>query len=199
MLPMLKRVLRYLPRRATLHKYPVIGRFAAHLRPRDYLWSFRRQHLRRAYYAGSIIALLPLFGIQLPLALVAALLLRSNFVVLGGLQLITNPLTAAPIYYATHQLGSAVTDRFWTAAPAERVSEESELTTLGGYVVESIAEPLTSGSPRVKWTVRARNAVAAMGIGGGIAGLCIGALLDLADVLARRTAWRSKRRAGRAP
>ena len=103
-----KQVLRFMPRRAMLHKYPLVGRFADAARQRAYLWSLKPESMRPALYAGSILSLLPVMGVQLPLALLLSLLLRANFMVLGGLQFITNPFTAAPIYYATHQLGAVV-------------------------------------------------------------------------------------------
>ena len=181
----LKRILRYLPRRATLHRYPIIGRFAASLRPRAYLWSIRRADVRRAYYAGSILAFLPLMGLQLPLALLAALVLRSNFMVLGGLQLITNPLTAGPIYFLTHELGAEVLNQFGTGEKVSHVTAEVELLALGGLAGESITEPLTSERDDVSWTMRARAAIAAMIVGGTIVGTLVGIVMDLLDRISR--------------
>ncbi len=168
-----------------LHRYPIIGRFAASLRPRSYLWSIRRPDVRRAYYAGSIISFLPLFGIQLPLALLAALLLRCNFMVLGGLQLITNPFTAGPIYYLTHELGVAVLGLVPSGDGPMHITEEAELVALSGYVAESIGEPLAAAPETERWTTRARAAIGAMVVGGLIAGLCGGVMLDLLDRIFR--------------
>jgi uncharacterized protein (DUF2062 family) len=103
-----KQLLRWLPRRARLHKYPLIGRFADYARSRSYLWSFRTEHVRGGFYLGSILSLLPTLGVQLPIALLLAVFLRLNFMVVGGLQFLTNPFTAAPIYYSTYQLGHAI-------------------------------------------------------------------------------------------
>lgn len=120
-------------------------------------------------------------GIQTPIALVAALLLRSNFMVLGGLQFITNPFTAAPIYYGTHQLGVAVIGQF-NQSRITRPVTESEIATLGTFVGEAVAEPLTNTPPPpVHWTKRARSAVVAMFVGGAIVGVCVGGILDLVD------------------
>lgn len=94
-----------MPRRAVFHRYPLVGRWAAFARREQYLWSFRRGPIRRALYAGSILSLLPLMGVQLPVGLVLSIVTRSNFMVLGALQLITNPFTALPIYGATFVLG----------------------------------------------------------------------------------------------
>ena len=189
-----KRILRFLPRKAVLHKYPLIGRFAGQLRLRAYLWSVRREQMRPAYYAGSIISFLPLMGIQLPVALVASLVLRCNFMVLGGLQLITNPLTAAPIYVATHQLGAIILER---VAPEERPTHpirHEEVLTAGEYVSGALGDPLaideTAKKPR--WTTRIRHALGALTVGGAVVGFAVGAVLDFSDWVLRRRTVRSR-------
>ena len=103
-----KRLLRFVPRRALFHKYPIVGRFAAEARKRAFLWSFKSAYVRPALYVGSILALQPVMGVQIPVAFLCAVLLRLNFMVLGGLQLISNHFTAAPLYYGTYQLGLTV-------------------------------------------------------------------------------------------
>ena len=45
----LKQFLRFMPRRAVMHKYPVIGRFAEAARKRAYLWSFKSTHVRPSF------------------------------------------------------------------------------------------------------------------------------------------------------
>lgn len=97
--------LRFMPRRARFHTYPIVGRFAAFARKRSYLWSFRYENLRPAFYSGSILTMLPLMGVQMTIGFALCLLLRANFMVMGALQLITNPITAGPIYYGTYKLG----------------------------------------------------------------------------------------------
>jgi uncharacterized protein (DUF2062 family) len=180
-----------MPRRAMLHRYPFIGRFAPQLRDRSYLWSFRRNHVRRACYSGSVLALLPLFGVQLPLSLILALVLRTNFMVLGGLQFITNPVTAAPIYYATHQIGSGVLATLSGRSATAEVPSDEELVQMGTFVAESIVEPLghppaISAKPRA----RIRDGLYAMIVGGAVLGLTLGAALDLLDGLLRHRARR---------
>lgn len=104
-----KKILRYLPRRATLHRYPFIKYFASLARERPFLWSFHSGPLRRAFYVGSMISFSPLMGIQTPIAFCAALLFRCNLTVTVALQFITNPVTAGPIYYTAYKLGDWVT------------------------------------------------------------------------------------------
>ncbi len=100
-----KRWLRPLPRRATIHRYPILGLFADAARKRIYLWSFRVENAVPAIYAGCILTLLPLYGIQIPLAFLLALLFRANLPILAGLQMVSNPLTVLPIWFAAYQIG----------------------------------------------------------------------------------------------
>lgn len=103
-----RRLLRPLPRRANVARYPVIKWFARHASKRPFLWSFKREHVLPALYGGAILALLPLFGVQFLAAFGAALLLRCNLTVTVGLQFITNPFTLLPIYGFTGYVGNSV-------------------------------------------------------------------------------------------
>ncbi|HKK17716.1 MAG TPA: DUF2062 domain-containing protein [Opitutales bacterium] len=100
-----KRWLRPLPRRATIHRYPILKFFAEAARKRAYIWSFRVENAVPAIYAGSILTLMPLYGIQLPLSLLLALLLRANLPILAGFQVVSNPLTVIPIWFSAYQIG----------------------------------------------------------------------------------------------
>jgi uncharacterized protein (DUF2062 family) len=100
-----KRWLRPLPRRSNIHRYPILRLFANSARRRIYLWSFRSENAAPALYAGCILTLLPLYGIQLPLAFLLALCLRANLPILAGLQIVSNPITVLPIWYAAYQIG----------------------------------------------------------------------------------------------
>jgi uncharacterized protein (DUF2062 family) len=103
-----RRLLRPLPRRANLARYPVIRWFRDIAGRAPYLWSFKQRHVLPAIYAGTIIAFLPLYGFQFLLAFAAALLLRGNLTLMVGLQLITNPFTILPIFAFTGWLGLAI-------------------------------------------------------------------------------------------
>ncbi len=107
-----KRVLRWMPRRATMHRYPVIRWFARSARKRKYFWSFRVPQAIPAIYAGCILSVLPIYGIQLPLAVGLAFLLRANLPILFSLQFITNPFTVVPIYFACYQIGHVILTTF---------------------------------------------------------------------------------------
>jgi uncharacterized protein len=103
-----KRWLRPLPRRTNIHRYPIIRLFAETAKKRIYLWSFREERMVPAIYAGCILTLLPLYGLQLVLAFFFALILRANLPVLVGLQVVSNPITAIPLWVADYQIGRIV-------------------------------------------------------------------------------------------
>lgn len=97
--------LRYLPRRSNVGRYPIIRNFAEAARKRPYLWSFRMIEVRRAIYLGVLISFLPVYGLHTLVAFGAALVFRANLGVALGVQIITNPLTAAPLYYLAYRAG----------------------------------------------------------------------------------------------
>ncbi len=101
----LRRWLRPLPRRANVARYPIIKWFADAARRRPYLWSFKRPQVLASLYAGSVLALMPVYGLQVAIGLALAILVRGNLTVMVALQMVTNPLTLGPIYYGTHSLG----------------------------------------------------------------------------------------------
>jgi hypothetical protein len=179
-----KRLLRFMPRRALFHKYPLIGRFASIARQRAHLWSFKSGHVRPAFYAGSILSLLPVMGVQLPLALVLSLVLRSNFMVLGGLQFITNPFTAAPIYYGTYQLGKSVVEavrvdsKLVPAVAPAALPGEAHPPELRAAAVEPRA-------PESRPAHRLGHTVNALVVGGVITGTLLGLVLDFGYRLLR--------------
>lgn len=113
-----KRLLRLMPRKATMHRYPVLRWFSKAARSRSYLWCFRVKTVVPAIYAGCILSLLPLYGIQLPLAVALAFLLKANLPVLTSLQFITNPVSAVPAYFTAYQVGRVILHPFGFDSPA---------------------------------------------------------------------------------
>lgn len=165
--------LRFMPRRARFHRYPLIGRFADIARQRDYLWSFRTESVRPAIYVGSIIALLPLLGIQVVIAFAMALLSRSNVMVLVGLQFITTPITAPPLYYGTYHVGRVAMELVGVDTQSQIVQSEETLI----QELESIDESLSENTRT--WSQRWGTTIIALMVGGLITGLLLGAVLDL--------------------
>lgn len=118
-----KWLLRRLPRRATMHRYPFLKWFAASARKRAYLWSFRNRAIVPAIYAGCFLAFTPIYGIQVPIALLLAFLLRANLPLLVGLQFITNPVTVLPVYFAAYAIGRIVVQLFGIECPHLNLEE----------------------------------------------------------------------------
>jgi uncharacterized protein len=101
----MKRLLRWMPRRANIHRYPGLKWASGMARSRMYLWSFRYREVAPALYVGTIISFLPIMGIQIPVAFIFALLLRGNLPIFVALQFISNWVTAVPIYYTCYEIG----------------------------------------------------------------------------------------------
>lgn len=135
----MKQLLKWMPRKANIQRYPILKHFAKAARNRPYLWSFKVTQCTPAFYAGAIIAFLPFYGIQLPLAFGAAILLRANLPIACGLQIITNPLTLIPLYYTTYQLGRGIIDVFSYGRGLNRVATEFNALMIGGILIGALA------------------------------------------------------------
>jgi len=168
-----KWLLRFVPRRARFHHYPLIGRFADIARKRDYLWSFRTESVRPAIYAGSILAMQPLLGVQAVLAFFTALVLRANVMVTVGLQFITTPLTFLFIYKGTFEIGQWALATTGLRSKAQSFqNDDAFLQQLSG-LLQSVA------SPEAWTTIDWGGMIMALILGGLIAGAAVGAVLDL--------------------
>lgn len=170
-----KRLLRFVPRRAVFHRYPIVGRFAEAARRRGYLWSFKPEHVRPALYFGSVLALWPVLGLQLPVALALSVALRANLMVAGVLQLITNPLSAAFVYYLTYQVGKTVLRSLgWGAAEAG--DSAAPLPDEATAVELAPAQPLPDDAT---WAGGFGSVLAAFLVGGTVCGLVLAVVLDV--------------------
>lgn len=107
-----RRWLKPLPRKANVSRYPVVKWFSAFINKKPELWSFKNIAVVRAIYLGSLLAYLPSYGAQILLACLVAFFARANLTVMVALQMITNPLTAAPIYVATYAIGYKLISAF---------------------------------------------------------------------------------------
>lgn len=99
-------LLKPLPRKANVRRYPVVKWFADFAHKRPYLWSFKNAPMVRALYIGSLLAFLPSYGAQILIAVAAAFLGRANLTATVGLQMVVNPLSMGPIYLATYTIGT---------------------------------------------------------------------------------------------
>ncbi|MDR2436085.1 MAG: DUF2062 domain-containing protein [Puniceicoccales bacterium] len=110
-----KKILKYLPRRASIHRYPILNHFAGAAKKRSYLWSFRTNEMIAAFYIGWILTFIPMPTIcQVACAFVMAVLCRANVMVLMGLQLLSNTFTFLFFWTITHKTGAAIVSIFGT-------------------------------------------------------------------------------------
>jgi len=130
-----KQFLRPLPRKATLHRWPILKWFAKTARKRPYLWSFRPRDVSLSIYFGCIIAFLPVMGFQFAIALAVALLLRANLPIIMGLQLITNLVTMVPIYAVTGLVGRTLIDLWGMKEVNSSFGKITYDLTIGGIFV----------------------------------------------------------------
>ena len=111
-----KKILRYMPRRASIGKYPVLNKFADTAKKRAYLWSFRVTEVIPAFYTGWIITFMPIPSIlQIMVAFFIALICRANAMILVCLQLLSNAITFPFMWFVTHKVGSFVVDLLGTS------------------------------------------------------------------------------------
>jgi uncharacterized protein (DUF2062 family) len=90
--------------------------FLGHLLHDPNLFHLNRHSVAGAMFVGLFVAFLPIPG-QMPVAALLALLCRVNLPISVALVWITNPLTMAPVFYTTYELGRWILD-----APAIHVS-----------------------------------------------------------------------------
>jgi uncharacterized protein (DUF2062 family) len=112
---LLRKILKYLPRRASMHRYPILNHFADAAKKRSYLWSFRVNEVVPALYIGWILTFTPIPTIcQVIVALVMAIFCRANVMVFMGLQLLSNAFTFLFLWTITYKTGSIVVYIFGT-------------------------------------------------------------------------------------
>ncbi len=188
----LKRLLRFMPRRATLHRYPVLKWFAASARKRAYLWSFRVSEVVPAFYMGWVLTLLPLYGLQILLAFVFALMLRANLMIMVALQLVSNPLTVVPLWYLDFLIGRPILELFLGPLPIDFGYLLRAASAAGLGFIETfqfvLSETRAHGAGAVtRFMVRL---VLSTALGAVILGLVLGFLSATAY---RWLAWRTER------
>ncbi len=141
----LKRLLRPLPRRATLHRYPILNMFTETARKRAYLWSFRTSEVVPALYAGCILTFMPLYGMQIPLALMAAVIFRANLPVLAGLQLLSNPITIPFIYWMAFLTGDFLLSVFGSTGQSMEIVSSVEQSNFLLKSIRNVSAMVSGG------------------------------------------------------
>ena len=109
-----KRLLKLVPRRDNIHRYPILKHFANAARSRTYLWSFRVAEAIPALYAGWVLTLMPVMSVQIIIACILAFLFRANIMILVLLQFVSTPFTVPFLWYIAYQVGAFVISWFGT-------------------------------------------------------------------------------------
>ena len=98
-----------------------------------------------AFYAGCILAFMPLYGAQIPLAFLASLIFKANLPILVGLQLISNPLTVPIIYLTAFSIGDFLLSIFGDTGQMAQVSGVPEGTNLLKQGVYNVTVMMVGG------------------------------------------------------
>lgn len=130
----LRRVLKPLPRRSNIRRFRVLRFAAPALRRSEWLFSYRRGPVLSALYSGSIVTMLPLMGVQLIVALGFCLVFRGNLTIAAALQLVSNPLTALPLYGSSYATGAFLLEQVGIAASASGVDDALLALCVGGVI-----------------------------------------------------------------
>jgi hypothetical protein len=150
----IRHILKWMPSKRSLDRFPVLGRFSVFLRQRKYLWSFKESRVAPAILIGSVIAFLPIFGVQLLTVVVIALLLKVNLPVIVGLQFVSNTLTLVPIYLANYKVGAwSLNSLGLHEAGSNSISFGLNSTLLGGMILGTLFGLVVYGLylVRIKW------------------------------------------------
>ncbi len=113
---LIKKIMRPMPRKSNIHRYPILKYFAATARKRTYLWEFRRSSVIAGLWIGWFIALIPIYSIQMISAFILCIPLRGNALIAMALQWTTNPVTIPFILYFQYKIGDAIF-RFFGGSP----------------------------------------------------------------------------------
>ncbi|MDR2779165.1 MAG: DUF2062 domain-containing protein [Puniceicoccales bacterium] len=115
-----KKFLRHMPRKSSIHKYPILNKFASAARKKSYLWSFRVSEVVPAFYIGWIITLMPLpYVAHVIVAFFAALMCRANVAILVFLPILSNVVTFLFFWAVTYKVGVYVIH--WLGTGMERL------------------------------------------------------------------------------
>lgn len=153
----LKKWLKFLPTRAKLRNSFIFKKFGrGFLEKHPELFSFSYDSMKLAYYAGWILTFLPVMGIQITLAILLAIFLRCNVMILVALQMISNPFTVGFLWSIEYKIGRFIL----SVLPLDKVFTQK----LSAHI-----EPGTKGALFL-------NATLAICLGGLVLGILCGKL-----------------------
>ncbi len=101
-----KLIKKYMPDEESLKANRHLSWLGAYLHDPN-LWHLTRKSVSRAFFVGLFCAFLPI-PLQMLVAAVLALAVRSNLAISIGLVWLTNPVTMPPIFYCTYLIGDAI-------------------------------------------------------------------------------------------
>ncbi len=97
---------RYMPDEEKVKKHPHLSRLGTRIHDPN-LWHLNRNSISRAFLVGVFCAFLPL-PMQMLIAALLAIWIRSNLPLSVALVWISNPVTIPPIFYFTYKVGAAI-------------------------------------------------------------------------------------------
>lgn len=122
-----------------------------------------------AIYVGSILTMLPLYGVQLGLAFIASLVFRANLMIAVALQFVSNPFTIPFLYWLEYKTGDFVLTTFGFSFHEDVIPYFSEVAE------EEAIAVVTEGGTRPRWGYW----IFATMIGGFVLGLGLAVILSL--------------------
>lgn len=144
------RLQHWLPSPASLRGHPGLGRWLEPLAdPR--LWTLSRRRVARGAAIGALFCVIPL-PVQVPLAVVGAILLRANLPAAVAATLISNPITMVAILTAAWKVGSLVIGEVVNSPAFDpHRFDFANLLSVQGWLdaFNGVAEPVAVGLPFV--------------------------------------------------
>ena len=101
-----KLIKKYMPDGEKLKQHKHLSWLGDHIHDPN-LWHLNRKSVSRAFLVGIFCAFLPI-PLQMVVAAVLAIIIRSNLPISVGLVWITNPLTMPPIFYFAYIVGNFI-------------------------------------------------------------------------------------------
>ena len=137
------RLLKLLPKPERLRENRAL-KPVAHLLQRKELWQINRRSVPSAVFVGLFCAFIPVPS-QMLLAAIVAIFMRANLPLSVALVWITNPITMAPMFYFSYQLGA------WLLGTEATPLEGSLTFTWLFENLAAISGPLLLGSVLCGW------------------------------------------------
>ncbi|SCX76305.1 DUF2062 domain-containing protein [Thiohalorhabdus denitrificans] len=123
--------------RAWVGEHPLMRRLLA----RAGFFGLDRRTLARGVSVGLLVGLTPTVGFQTPLLILLCVLLRASFPAAFLVSWVSNPLTAAPLYFAFNRTGEAVFGEWLGLSPSGAAGHAATQTLYLGLGSLLIALP----------------------------------------------------------